>query len=270
MPTLFTIGEFSRVTHLTVKALRHYDDVGLLRPAEIDRATGYRLYATAQVPAAQAIRRFRELEMPLEDIRAILNADRPAVSDEVILRHLDQMRSKLEQTQLTIASLQDLLEGRNTVVPIEHRTLVGSFVLAIRDRVEWDETEAWLAQALEDLHRAVAGAELPVAGPDGALYTDEFFETHRGDVIAFIPVSGTPGRIGRAEALELPTRAYAITTHEGPFADIDRAYSALGTYVTERGIGDVGPVRENYIVSSVDKSDPSELRTEVCWPIRVD
>src|SRR5215211_6104432 len=61
---LLTIGEFSRATHLSIKALRHYDDVGLLRPSEVDRDTGYRLYSTAQVPTAQLIRRFRALEMP--------------------------------------------------------------------------------------------------------------------------------------------------------------------------------------------------------------
>src|SRR5690349_1763314 len=98
---LLSIGEVARTTHLTVKALRHYDDVGLLRPAEVDAMTGYRRYATAQVPTARAIRRFRELDMPLEDIRAILLADRPAAGDAVILRHLEQMQSRLDETQST-------------------------------------------------------------------------------------------------------------------------------------------------------------------------
>lgn len=268
MAALLTISEFSCVTHLTVKALRHYHDVGLLRPAEVDTVTGYRLYATAQVPAAQVIRRFRELEIPLDDIRAILNSDRPTVSDEVMLRHLDQMRFKLEQTQSTIASLHDLLEGRNTAVPTERRTLVGVRVLAILDRVEWDETETWLAAALTELHEAADDAGIAVAGPDGALYSAEFFEMHHGEVIAFVHASGTFERTGRTEPLDLPTREYAITMHEGSFADIDRTYGALGTYVIERAIGGLGPIRENYIVTTAHTSNPSELRTEVCWPVR--
>jgi DNA-binding transcriptional MerR regulator len=74
MGALLTIGEFSRVTHLSVKALRHYDDVGLLQPADVDASSGYRHYASAQVPIAHVIRRFRDLDMPLEQIRAVLEA----------------------------------------------------------------------------------------------------------------------------------------------------------------------------------------------------
>ena len=74
MTVLLTIGEFSRMTHLSVKALRHYHDVGLLEPADIDNSSGYRLYAATQVPTAQLIRRFRDLEMPLDDVRSVLAA----------------------------------------------------------------------------------------------------------------------------------------------------------------------------------------------------
>jgi DNA-binding transcriptional MerR regulator len=67
---MLSIGDFSRVTHLSVKTLRHYHEVGLLEPAEIDPSSGYRHYALAQIPIAQVIRRFRDLEMPVECRRA--------------------------------------------------------------------------------------------------------------------------------------------------------------------------------------------------------
>ena len=60
MATLVTIGEFSRMTHLSVKALRHYHDVGVLEPAAVNPDTGYRSYDLSQVPAAQVIRRLRD------------------------------------------------------------------------------------------------------------------------------------------------------------------------------------------------------------------
>ena len=88
MSVLLTIGEFSRMTHLSVKALRHYDDVGLLSPAQVDGSSGYRLYATGQVPTAQVIRRFRDLDMPLEEIRTVLNAADVAARDQAIVAHL--------------------------------------------------------------------------------------------------------------------------------------------------------------------------------------
>src|SRR5689334_2146611 len=123
MSLLLSIGEFSRVTHLSVKALRHYDDIGLLAPAWVDPATGYRSYAVAQVPTAHMIRRLRDLAMPLEDIRAVLAAGNASARDQAILGHLQRMESQLEQTQATVASLRALLEGRATGSTVERRSI---------------------------------------------------------------------------------------------------------------------------------------------------
>jgi len=69
---LLPIGRFSKATRLSVKALRHYDELGLLRPAFVDPSSGYRYYRPAQANQAEAIRILRSLEMPLEEIRAVL------------------------------------------------------------------------------------------------------------------------------------------------------------------------------------------------------
>jgi hypothetical protein len=61
MPSALAIGDFSRATHLNIKALRHYHRIGLLEPAEVDPFTGHRRYTTDEIPAAQVIRRFRSL-----------------------------------------------------------------------------------------------------------------------------------------------------------------------------------------------------------------
>ena len=74
---LMPIGRFARLTGLTVKALRHYDELGLLRPASVDRETGYRSYAAEQVGRAEAIRTLRRLELPLDDIATLLVDRRP-------------------------------------------------------------------------------------------------------------------------------------------------------------------------------------------------
>ena len=138
MSALLTIGEFSRATHLSVKALRHYDDLGLLAPTDVDPTTGYRLYATAQVPAARLIRRFRELDMPLEQVRAVLDAPDVAARDAAILEHLQQMEGKLAQTQATIAALRALLDGRMSTVPVDYREVAPAAAYAVRETVDWD------------------------------------------------------------------------------------------------------------------------------------
>jgi hypothetical protein len=65
MNTRIAIGDFSKMTYLSIKALRRYHDMGLLVPADVDRSSGYRYYEASQVPVGQVIRRFRELGMPL-------------------------------------------------------------------------------------------------------------------------------------------------------------------------------------------------------------
>ncbi len=79
-----TIGQLARLSGLTVKALRHYDRVGLLSPASIDRETGYRRYGQEQLERAREIRSLRDLDVPLADIRSVLNGD--ARLSEVLAR----------------------------------------------------------------------------------------------------------------------------------------------------------------------------------------
>ena len=109
MAVLLTIGDFSRMTYLSVKALRHYHEIGLLEPADVDPDTGYRLYRPSQVPTAQVIRRFRDLGMGLGTVKAVLNAPDIASRNAGIAEHLQRMEQQLEQTQSTVASLRILL-----------------------------------------------------------------------------------------------------------------------------------------------------------------
>ena len=81
------------MTHLSIKALRHYHDVGLLEPAEIDPTSGYRFYEPSQVPIAQVIRRFRDLGMPLDQIKDVLQAPDVPSRNQLMVAHLRRMES---------------------------------------------------------------------------------------------------------------------------------------------------------------------------------
>ena len=254
MSALLTIGEFSRVTHLSVKALRHYDEIGLLEPADVDASSGYRRYASVQIPSGHVIRRFRDLDMPLDEIRLVLEAPDVAARDRAIIAHLDRMQKALDETQATVASLKDLLEGRGATLPVELRHVPPTRAIVLRAQVGWDDTERWLRSAFEQLHATGATS----TGPDGALYSQEFFEAHVGEVVAFVPVGSDDVR-GAVDVETIPAAEVAVIVHRGPFADIDQAYGALGTYVAEQVIGAEGPIREHYLDDDC---------TEVAWPVR--
>src|SRR3989442_7188167 len=110
MPSLLAIGDFARATHLGVKMLRRYHQSGLLEPAEVDPQTGYRHYTTAQIPIAQIIRRFRNLDMPLNEIHAVLAAPDLQTRNDVIASHLSRLEGNLASTQSAVASLRNLLQ----------------------------------------------------------------------------------------------------------------------------------------------------------------
>src|SRR5215467_15199942 len=143
------------MTHLSIKALRHYHDIGVIVPAEVDPASGYRFYSPEQVRVAQVVRRFRDLGMPLEDIRTMLEAGDPAVRAQVIVAHLDRMQAELAEVHGTVASLRALLEGPRAPVPIAHRTVPAVPALAIAERVTMAGLEAWWADAFDELHATV-------------------------------------------------------------------------------------------------------------------
>ncbi len=266
MNDLFSIGEFSRATHLSVKALRHYHDVGLLEPVSVDPATGYRAYSVAQVPTARVIRRLRDLDMPLDAVRGVLDASDAGdvdARDRLIVVHLERMEVQLEQTQESVASLRALLGTSQPELAVEHRTVPPLRALAITKTVAWDDVEAWLADAFDALHARLP--ELMRLGPDSALYASEFFEAHLGEVVAWIAVDETAEGDDEVEVLEIPGAVLAVTVHEGPFGELDGTYAALGAHVAGRAIGADGPIRERYLVA--DATDPADLRTEVGWPV---
>ena len=97
MPATLTIGDFARATHLSVKALRHYHRIGLLVPAEIDRESGYRYYATEQIATAHIIRRFRDLDMPLDEIADVVSTDDLEARNRLISRHLDRLEESAQR-----------------------------------------------------------------------------------------------------------------------------------------------------------------------------
>lgn len=270
VPGYLSIGDFSRATHMTVKTLRHYHQIGLLEPAEIDPYTGYRRYATDQIPAAQVIRRFRDLGMPLEEIQAVLSAPDLRTRNQRITAHLRRLEEELGRAQSAVASLRDLVAvpaPGDTSAPIELRTVPAVHAAAIVDVVDAEESVAWLQGALGELRATLAARNAPGGGPAGGIYSDEVFTRHRGQVTIFVPCAEPPQPTGRVTSALIPAAELAVIEHRGPPADVDRAYGILAAYVTRHALAVAGPIREYYLVGQHDTPDTAQWRTEIGWPI---
>ena len=267
MSVLVSIGDFSRMTHLSIKALRFYHDQGLLEPARIDPFTGYRFYEPGQVPVAQVIRRFRDLGMPLDQVRAVLQAPDLETRTKEIISHLTAMEAKLAEMQMSVASLRALLEGPPAGPDVEFRSIPATPALAVRATVTAEESWAWGAGAFEEIYGRITRAGLSPAGPGGALFPAGFFELEQAELTAFVPVHDVPRVDGRVQALTIPGVEAAVMLHSGPVGDMDQTYGKLGTVVAERAIGVDGPIREYYLVPFDEPDPPGGHRTEICWPV---
>lgn len=264
MTATVTVGEFSRLTHLSVKTLHHYHEIGLLAPDSIDPSSGYRRYGTAQVETALLIRRLRELRMPLPEVRELVETADGAKREETLRTHLERMEQELAHTREVVTSLRELLTPGQPTLDVEYRFIPPFRAYGVRGRVMRDDIGPWCEYAFGKLD-AVAGE---IRATSGATYSDEFFTDDEGEVVAFLPVAPDQPPTDGVELVDLPGGFFAIALHTGPLTDFDRSYAALGSHVAEHCEVAPGPIRELYVVSPGESPDPSTYRTEICWPIQ--
>jgi DNA-binding transcriptional MerR regulator len=266
MPARATIGDFSRASHLSVKTLRHYHEVGLLEPSAVDPDNGYRYYSEDQIPVAQVIRRLRALQMPVAEVRSVLAAPDSDARNRLIVEHLDRLESELAQTRAAVGELRHLLEPE-APYPIEHRTVPPTPAIGIQQTVDRDDIFAWWQGALGELHATIRAAGLSATGPPGGLYAGDLFQHGRGEATVFIPTDGTVNAVGRVASLIVPGAELAVARHHGSPSDIDLTYGQLGAYVIKHEISVDGPLRENYLRGITETADTREWDTEIGWPI---
>ncbi|MEU9992751.1 MerR family transcriptional regulator [Streptomyces sp. NPDC048045] len=269
MTSYLSIGDFSRATHMTVKTLRHYHEIRLLEPADVDPHTGYRRYAAEQIPTAQVVRRFRDLGMPLEEIRTVLAAEDVATRTQHISMHLCRLEQELGRTRRAVAALHDLLTPpvSEEAPAIELRSVDVVPAAAITATVEAQDVGAWFQGALGELFATLAAQGLRETSHAGGMYADELFTLHRGQATVFVPCNGPLRPLGRVEPLHVPPAELAVIEHCGPPSEVDRAYGALAAYVSRHALAVDGPLREYYLVGQRQTPDSARWRTEVCWPV---
>lgn len=272
------IGQFSRMTLLSARRLRHYEAIGLLSPSSVDPFTGYRYYTEAEILPATAVRCLREAGLGLDDIAAALPAilaGDDAVWRPVLQAHLASLEAEMdavglrrERTLALLASMKEtLMTGTPTTsISIEIRTLPARTVVAQRGIIPTyaDASEALWRPFEEALSRSGARR---TGEPCGATYFEDGYTERDVDVEVWEPVEEAvgvePPLVCRAEEA---TRVL-VALHRGPFEGFQDTYAALMRAVGEQGLTITGPCFERYVVGPFQTDDSSAWRTEVCAPI---
>jgi len=268
MRNLLPIGRFSEICRLSVPALRHYDELGLLPPAAVDADTGYRYYSMAQAVDADRIRTLRFLDMPLAEIRAVLASD-PAGARGLLEAHRQRLREGAERQRYAIALVDSMLRDEPPMsYEIHLRETKAQPAAAVRGRAAWADLGSFVAGALMEVF-AVAGSQgVRFAGPAYGAYHNADSTEAEVDLEVGLPVADAIEPVGRVVASLIPGGLVATTVHCGRYEDIAPAYRALGEWVQDHGHENAGPPREIYLVGPDQVQDPGALRTEIVWPIR--
>jgi DNA-binding transcriptional MerR regulator len=121
---LIPIGRFARLTGLSIGALRHYDELDLLRPADVDRFTGYRRYRPEQLELARTIGRLRDLELPIDQIRDVLGADDPAERRRRLADHERRLQARVDRLLHLLHVTRQLSKEREPLMTTESTTAI--------------------------------------------------------------------------------------------------------------------------------------------------
>jgi len=269
---MLSIGRFARLTGLTVKALRHYGELGVLRPAHVDDWTGYRWYERSQVREAVAVRRLRALRVPLNEAAVLIRSDDDALR-EALAVHRARLESELVQTRHILTELDALIEGREQLVTDVTLDLplvdepAGRYAVAGK-RVHVDEMTTYVPETITRVREWLDARSVPCIDPPLAIFLgpgiDEWLDVEVGWPIADADLEGSEGIVLR----EIPSTPAVEHVHRGNYDGLPDVYRALEPAIRARGFEPRDLAREHYISHPNNTRDPADYQTRIVWPVR--
>jgi DNA-binding transcriptional MerR regulator/effector-binding domain-containing protein len=269
-PALYSIGEFSQITGLSIKTLRFYHEKSLLVPTRVDEATGYRFYDESKVDKARVIAQLRAMEFSLEDIAAILAE---CADDTQVLAFLERQKGALEsrirQDRDIVRSLDQIIAkereaqsvARSGKFQIEEKTLSPLLVAGIRMTGRYSDCGKGFARLCRALGRHLSGQPL-------CLYHDGEYREDDANFEPCVPLRKEVTADGLVPRT-LPGGRFLTLVHQGPYDTLGRSYARLLDHVRERSLKIILPAREVYLKGPgmIFKGNPKKYLTEIQLPV---
>jgi DNA-binding transcriptional MerR regulator len=268
---MIRIGEFSRISQVSVKTLRFYDEVGLLHPAQVDDFTGYRSYTFSQLARLHRILALKEMGFPLEQIGRLLDDE---VSPEQLRGMLKarraEIQSRLEAEMERLARVEARLkqiEQENAMSQIEVviKKVEPQQIASVRDVIPTYSEQGGLWGELEGY---LAAQRVRPTGPCLTIYHDEEYKAHDVDAEVCEPIDAALPETSRVRARTLPAAEVVSAVHRGPYTTLGKSIQDIIQWVEANGYRITGPEREIYLqpARNGSQSDP-ETVTEVQFPV---
>lgn len=266
-----TIGQFSSLSRLSVRMLRHYDAHGVLVPADVDPWTGYRRYAPHQLADAADIRNLRDVGFGVSAIGALLAArGTPAWTSALSLQSAS-LSGELRTAQERLSLINRLLDNGepNMSVTITRTTMPAMTVVSLRGTVP---TYAHEGQLWAQMMPAIAEQGITPIGPCSVIEHDEQYTEHDVDLSIFMEVAPGTNVEAPLAILELPERDCLVAQVHGSYTQFSEAHDLMGERIAAedlalRNDGTIASKAFNRYLTTPDQVSEDDLVTEVCLPL---
>jgi len=270
---MIRIGDFSKLSRVSIKTLRFYDEMGLLKPIEVDRFTGYRYYEFDQLPRLYRILALKDLGFSLEEIGRLLEDNLSTeqmrgmlkLRQAEIRQRVEEEEERLDRVELWLRQIEqeNSMSKYDVVIkqiePLKVASVRGVVPTPPDQRSLWDELIAYLN-----------GQGAKMIGPPMAIYHDKEFKERDWDIEVVMPIVDELASTNGVKVYDLPSfEKMACVVHTGPFATIGEAYDALAKWIDQNGYHIVGPGRElNLRLPDKlgDQNDPNTVN-EIQFPV---
>lgn len=271
---MLKIGDFSKLSLVSIKALRYYDELGLLKPVQVDEFTGYRYYSTSQLTRLNRILALKDMGLALEQIAQLLDQD---LTPDQVRGMLKLKRVELEQQ---MAEGQQRLERINAWLhSFEQEAIMPAYDVIIKKiaplRVaqvralvpDLEHIGPVLDRAFDQAGNYISQHGATPIDPSTTVYYVEGYCEQNFEVGACMPFTGSLTGDANVEVCELPAHeTVAAVVHHGPFSTMHQAYEAAFRWIEANGYQSAGHVRELNLEYERG-GDQSKYVTEIQFPI---
>ena len=270
---MFQIGEFSKLTQITIRMLRYYDETGLLKPAEIDPWTGYRMYSVDQIPLLNKIMYLRDSGFTISEIATALRMkDEDALVSLLDIKYQEVKQAiRIEQEKLNKIEIAKS-ELRNKKSEMHYNISIKSIpsyaVLSLRRKIPDYYAEGGLWQ---ELSAFAANHHIPISKNTFSIYYDPEYREKDVDIELCAPVKKLGKSInGLAFRNVEPVPNMACTMVYGAFSNIAGAYQAFANWLQKNSQYKIsGPTRQIVHRGPWNESSPEKYLTELQIPLKI-
>ena len=266
---MLKIGDFSKLSRVSIRMLRHYDDIGLLKPAETDTFTGYRYYREDQLFTIGRITALKDMGFSLSDIIRILeNYDDPEKMESFLSARQEELSRLSKETEYKLMLLETarkrLRKEQTMKYDVTIKTIPERYAATVQMVVPHYEDEGMLWGMMAECKTPLVPADPCLAAAE---FLDKEYKEENVEIKVWMTVKGKYEDTEHVKFKTLPAVKVASCIIKGSYEQMGDAMATVASWINENGYEANGPMFNIYHVSPAQTQNPEEYVTEVCLPI---